>query len=280
MKTLYITDLDGTLLTSGCFVSDASTQMLNKAIAEGALFSIATARTPSTVSQLLARVDTRLPYIVMTGSAIWNRADGTYSHVESIPQADATGILEVIRRNRVPAFVYCLRQGVIHVYHTGPLSDIERRFIDERTGSRFKFFHIPADGESIFPSPLSDVSLFYAMQPAAILEGAFEEIKGHFDCNPLFYLDSYSIGTGILEIFSSKATKANALRWLKSHTGADRVVCFGDNVNDIPMLREADVAVAVENALPEVKSMADVVIGSNDSDAVASFILSDFRSQS
>ena len=35
---------------------------------------------------------------------------------------------------------------------------------------------------------------------------------------------------------------------MKKKTGADRVVAFGDNLNDIPMLQAADVAVAVENA--------------------------------
>lgn len=62
---------------------------------------------------------------------------------------------------------------------------------------------------------------------------------------------------------------------MKEKTGADRVVAFGDNLNDIPMLQAADVAVAVENALPEVKEIADIVIGPNTDDAVAEFISGD-----
>jgi len=49
-------------------------------------------------------------------------------------------------------------------------------------------------------------------------------------------------------------------------------VVFGDNLNDLPMMAVADVAVAVENALPEVKAKADVVIGPNTDDAVARWI--------
>ena len=44
------------------------------------------------------------------------------------------------------------------------------------------------------------------------------------------------------------------------------------------MMQVADVAVAVSNAFPEVKEAADIVIGSNDDDAVAKFILEDFHS--
>ena len=41
------------------------------------------------------------------------------------------------------------------------------------------------------------------------------------------------------------------------------------------MMEVADVAVAVENALPEVKEAADIVIGPNTADSVAKFISSD-----
>ena len=51
---------------------------------------------------------------------------------------------------------------------------------------------------------------------------------------------------------------------------------FGDNLNDISMMKVADVAVAVENAYPEVKDVADIVIGRNIDDAVVNFIEKDF----
>lgn len=54
---------------------------------------------------------------------------------------------------------------------------------------------------------------------------------------------------------------------------------FGDNLNDLPMLAAADVAVAVDNAFPEVKEHADVVIGPNYDDSVANYIFQDFTRQ-
>ncbi len=56
-------------------------------------------------------------------------------------------------------------------------------------------------------------------------------------------------------------------------------MAFGDNLNDIPMLQVADVAVAVDNALPETKAAADVVIGPNTADSVALYIEEDFKRQ-
>ena len=112
------------------------------------------------------------------------------------------------------------------------------------------------------------------MQPTAHVEETFADIKGNIECNPIFYHDLFGEETGIMEVFSPEASKANAIKRLKAISGADRVVVFGDNINDIPMLREADVAVAVENAVPEVKRIADVIIGANTTDAVPRFILS------
>ncbi|MDE6444817.1 MAG: HAD hydrolase family protein, partial [Muribaculaceae bacterium] len=141
--------------------------------------------------------------------------------------------------------------------------------------SRFKHFNVPADGESVLPDPLPPVLLFYSIQPTEKGLPVYEEIKESCRCNPLFYHDVYGDELAVLETFATGATKADAIKWLKDLSGADRVVAFGDNVNDIPMLRAADVAVAVENAIPEVKEMADIIIGDNNSDAVARFILTD-----
>ncbi|MDE7496728.1 MAG: HAD hydrolase family protein [Muribaculaceae bacterium] len=84
MKTLYVTDLDGTLLDAEGRVSARSAALLNEAIADGAAFTVATARTPATVAPLLADVDMRLPAGVMTGAALWNPKTGIYSDTRYI----------------------------------------------------------------------------------------------------------------------------------------------------------------------------------------------------
>lgn len=272
-KTLFVSDLDGTLLNSDSRLSERSVSLLNEAIEKGALFSIATARTPSTVAGLLKDVKANLPFIVMTGSAIWNPADKTFSHSITMKPEIAEEILSIIRKHNLPAFIYKLHDEKIHIYHTGLLSPLEKKFIAERDHSEYKIFHIHEDGESDIEFPLEGVSLFYSMQPSALVEETFNEIREKIDCNPIFYHDMYGEETGIMEIFAKGASKANALKLLKEISGADRVVAFGDNLNDIPMLRDADVAVAVENAVPEVKRIADVIIGKNTAEAVPEFIL-------
>ena len=66
---------------------------------------------------------------------------------------------------------------------------------------------------------------------------------------------------------------------MAERTGATRIVAFGDNINDIPMLKSADLAVAVANCVDEVRAVADIVIGPNTDDSVARFILDDINRQ-
>ncbi len=52
----------------------------------------------------------------------------------------------------------------------------------------------------------------------------------------------------------------------------DRVVAFGDDVNDLALFEQADYAIAVSNAAPEVLTKANQVIQSNDSGSVIDYL--------
>lgn len=289
-KTLYITDLDGTLLNSEVAVSEASVEMLNRALDCGALISVATARTPATLDSLLKNIRFTLPIVAMTGATLWNRNDNSYSEVCRFPAEKAEEVLEVYRRHNLPTFIYTLRGNMMHIYHQGPLSDRERAFVEERLDSPYKTFHlcdaplasvnfgrseVTSDREIEIPRPIDDAILFFGMQPTVENHPAYEALRGIEGINPMIYPDANTPEITMIEAFPKSASKRKGIRHLKEMTGADRVVVFGDNMNDLPMFEEADLAVAVENALPLVKEKADIVIGNHNDDAVASFILED-----
>lgn len=184
----------------------------------------------------------------------------------------ADRILEIYRRNDFPTFIYTLRDDHLHIYHLGELSDNERAFMEERAHTPYKTFHI---GEPV-PKNLDNTMLVYTMQPTERSRSLYNQIRAVEGINPLFYHDIFGEEIAVLEAFSKEATKANAVRALARRCGADRIVAFGDNINDLTMLEVADVAVAVENAVEEVKQKADIIIGPNTADSVARFIAEDF----
>ncbi len=274
---LFVSDLDGTLLSADSRLSPESVDMLNEAIGLGAKFSVATARTPATVDSLLEKVHTRLPFVVMTGATLWNPTDRKYSCTQYLPAESVEQVLQIYRRNGFSSFIYTLRNNHLHIYHTGPLSPQEIKFMEERIDSPYKTFHIPADGESHLPPRLDDVVLFYGIRESEISHRVHSEVKQNVDCSPLCYHDIYGPEIAVAEVFASSSTKARGIRTLAQEASTTHTIAFGDNVNDIPMLRDADLAVAVGNAVPEVLAIADVIIKPNTENSVARFILETTR---
>ena len=59
---------------------------------------------------------------------------------------------------------------------------------------------------------------------------------------------------------------------MKRLWNCDKVVSFGDAINDIPMFEISDECYAVENAVEELKALATGIIDSNDNDGVAKWL--------
>ncbi len=110
-------------------------------------------------------------------------------------------------------------------------------------------------------------------QPA--LKHLRRECDEHLGSSVALHLfpDSYS-GWSWLTICQSRATKDQAIEALKRMAGLDgaRVTVFGDNTNDLSMFVAADRAIAVGNAIDEVKKAAHQVIGTNQEESVVRFI--------
>ena len=70
-KTLYISDLDGTLLDKKAKLSRHSEELIKRFIENGGLFSVATARSQSAVS-ILSRLDIRIPSIHLNGVLMYD----------------------------------------------------------------------------------------------------------------------------------------------------------------------------------------------------------------
>ena len=103
------------------------------------------------------------------------------------------------------------------------------------------------------------------------LDEIVEKLKEIPEIDFAYYKDSYS-DDWLIEIYSHTASKANGAKEVKEIVGAETITAFGDNLNDIIMLKGADVAVAVENSVPQVKEIADVIIGNNNDNSVVKYI--------
>lgn len=276
-KTLYVSDMDGTLLNSQSVLSSTTINTLNRLIRNhDLLFTVATARTPATVVELMKEVDTSLPYIVMAGAALWNNRIQQYEQVQAIDNTVIAQLLNVYDHHNIHPFVYRRHGNQIYAHHIGQMTEDEKLFINHRLSTPFKRLIT----EECLDSQNSDEAmLVYSMGDFSSLQAIADEIKFiGISCSLVCYHDIYDHSQGILEIYAEGTTKAAAISQLANQLGADRIVVFGDNLNDLPMMEIADHSVAVSNAFEEVKNKADEVIGRNDDDAVVRWIEQDLQS--
>lgn len=265
--------MDGTLLGADSKVSPATAAIITDLTRQGALITVATARTPATVVPLLADTLTTPPAIVMTGAAMWLRDAARYDSVHIIPDDERSHIIQVCHYAGLHPFIYVMDgDAMLTVYHNGDsLTSIEHDFYQTRANLRLKHFRL----RSPVPDDSSAV-LCYAMGYHEAIFAAAETLRGREGLSLSCYYDIFDHNIAHLEIFAAGVSKASAVVALKARMGVDRVVVFGDNINDLPMMQVADCAVAVDNAFDEVKAAADIVIGPNTADSVARFIQSDF----
>ena len=270
--TLYVSDLDGTLLGEDSQLSAVTVATLNHIIGElGGLFTVATARTPATVVPLMQQVHARLPFIVIGGSAMWNPVSMSYEHTRGIDDMTVNAVADVFDRRGAHPFIY-RRHGknLLHTHHYGPLSPQEERFIAERQHLPLKQFFLD---DRDFRHSDDEALLIFSMNKYAVLKSIADDLRTSVPtCSVMVYHDIFDESEGYLEIFSAGTSKAAAIRDLARQLGAGRVVVFGDNRNDIAMMQAADFSVAVDNAFTEVKSVASEVIGPNTVDSVARWI--------
>jgi Cof subfamily protein (haloacid dehalogenase superfamily) len=81
-------------------------------------------------------------------------------------------------------------------------------------------------------------------------------------------------GVEVLEIFDPSVNKWEGVLHIARHHEIDplQIVAIGDDINDLPMIRNAGLGVAMGNARPEVRAAAHRVIGSNREDGLADFL--------
>jgi len=263
---MLVFDVDGTLVDDDQNLSQDTSSILIKLQQKGILVSFATGKILPSVAHLVEILQIKIPVILANG-ALLQYPNGNFVHQKYLSPALIRNLL------------YCCTQYDADLALFTP----EHIFVLKEN---FNTDHIKCE----FKEKITVIS-------------AWEEVEDYFEqiCKAIYinrtnrdeihrirdYLSveiscNGSISTGSpdsVEVMPANVSKRHGLEILCKHVGVSpaEVMAFGDQINDKGMIEYAGLGVAVGNAIEEIKSIADFVIGTNNDAGPAEFLRTFFR---
>ena len=254
------TDLDGTLFNSAREVSPENRRAIEYFMENGGSFGISTGRAPANALEKLPGLTMNTWSVVLNGAEAYHFQQQRATSQTLLPKDVMAALIGWVYENMPEVNIQLCTDDRLLLLSRPELSDAD--FVET---------HQPMDEmspEEALAYPWLKV-LFCAHRP--VLEKLYEYARAS---GAAAAMDSVYTHATYLEFLPPRTNKGSCLAALRSEPElkGKTFIAIGDYTNDIELLREADVAVAVANALPEVKAVADHIVCSNDAHALADLI--------
>jgi len=245
---MIVSDLDSTYLKNNKTISDYTKQITEECRKQGIIFVVATARPVRAVRNSIPNID--FDGAVYHNGAVVHFADQLIANIGIKPET-ASKILQSINKD-----------------YRGIKLAVE---IEEHIYSNFDVSYY-WDGISFTLTDFTDLPLKYADK--IMIEASHIEELDQYEkyLNEELYIQMSENTLGI--VMNKNASKINGIKMIyeKIEIPLSHVVSFGDDHNDVSMLRECGIGVAMGNAIREAKEAADYICDTNDQDGLAKWI--------
>lgn len=256
---ILLSDMDGTLLNTNGIVSEQDKYAIKEFVAKGGNFGIATGRNQMNSVMFLDGIELNIPCILYNGGALY---DFKTNQFLVLCELEKTKLIEFLR--------FCLKEFpdiVILIFSPEQCSVIS---VKENTDPDFIAEHQPCEFckmEDIIEKPWIKILFCGENEMLKTLEHEMLKFDLENDIHCVF-------SSGIfMELLPCQTNKGSMLMRLRELMGKDyKIYAVGDYNNDIEMLKHADVGIAVHNAHPDLKEIADFTTVSNDESAIADII--------
>ena len=260
-------DLDGTLLTEQKKLTPYTRSVLRRAVEAGIIVLPATGRPFSGLPKELADFPGIRYAVTANGGRIVEVKTGRALYESLVPFETAGKVLDVFERYDTLREIY---YNGIGYAQEDELRSVGRYIssppmADYITATRIPVPDVRAKFEAERRS-LDKVQGLFAT--VADRDAAREELKAVAGIEVTGALDKN------IEVNAQGVDKGKALIWLGKHLGIrkEEIMAFGDSSNDLKMMKEVGIGVAMANAREDVKEAADYIAASNEEDGVAHFI--------
>lgn len=254
---LLVCDMDGTLLNSKNEVSSENLEALKRFAAGGGYFTIATGRSASGVSRYCEQLPVNMPVVIMNGGQIY---DFTIKKAlwKSYIGDNAEEVLEDLISNFPQLGAEIFTDDMVYAINENDVTEWHRRKEDIHPGC--------IDMELV-SKPWYKIVLAWDNYNLKKVE---EYLNGK-ELGSIRAVFSEEVFLDLLDVTTSKGYALKELKRLYDGVFS-KVIAMGDNLNDLEMIKAADIGVAVENACDALKESAQFCACHHEKNAVAHVI--------
>ena len=276
--TLYVADLDGTLLDDNAKLSDATRTILVELLEQGLPFTVASARSVASIQYMLSGISLSLPVVEFNGAFLTDLKTGQHQSVQAIDPNLAAAVFAAMAQAGVEPLLSTFDGQADHLYFGEVTNPGLQWYLEDRTSHEDRRLKRVSDASSGLADQVVCMTVIgEGAQQNRLrqhLEGSWSS-ELQIDC----FENRYNPGWFLLTVHDAEATKEKAVLKLMADRGlaGAELVVFGDAANDFGMFCAADRAIAVANAIPSILERATEVIGPNTDDSVMRFIRDDWH---
>lgn len=284
MYKLIAIDLDGTMLNKYGIITQNTKDIIKKVQEKGIEIIIASGRTINSVKNFSKEINSKNYFISGNGAITYDIKNDKILYENVLSKNKVLQVIKICEENSIYYSVYT-ENGIITknlnfntlYYYKENLNKEEKdktninivqdiyKYIDEKDEKILKIM-ICDDNQSVFKSILKKLGEITDIEILEVSHMSRKLIKQGTEEIALEYFYT--------EITSKNVDKWNALEKLIEllNITKDEVITIGDNANDIKMIKNAGLGIAMGESAPYVKEQANIVAESNDNDGVAMFL--------
>jgi len=256
--TLAVSDFDGTLFSSANGIEKNTLAAIKEFKKAGGIFCVCTGRMTSSIDKFYEEYDFGDYVISFNGAEVHNVKTGKNIFENHVDNSTCIKLLQYAEKFDRRVQVY--PNGVLTVHE---LNDDYRAYA---TRCHVAICDVPGKVSDLFIEKgyTSGKVLFYTDDEKR--EQMLKEVKAITG-------DNYEVicsNKEHIDVMAKGVSKGNGLLILCKHLGIDieKTICFGDETNDLSMLKIAGLGAATSNGNPDVLNEADVVLPSCDEGGV------------
>jgi Cof subfamily protein (haloacid dehalogenase superfamily) len=262
---LVVLDLDGTLVDDEDTISEETVTLIKEIRKLGVEFTIATGRLLCAIQHHVEKLEIKVPLITLDGTIV-NRYPGEPSIFEAFLP------VKHVKRAISLADKFLLHVALCHdsaIYYTEENSVLPT--VLNKFGAPFK----EVDSYENYLDQTLEVVICGENKERVKYATNKMAFPYTFGVQASFYKSRQQGGTYILELRKMGVNKAQSMKILQKHLGVKmrETVVMGDWYNDKALFETDAIKIAVANAVPEIKKMADyVTTRTNNQNGVAEFL--------